>query len=137
MRRAAPVRIDRELTMTSTKAARLTAVAFAPLAIAAIALVGAAPAVAATPAGHQQIVATAAASDNSLWNDGEPAGGTGIDPGPQTAPDIPGIPDQAGVDSSDLGLRAGGTGIDPGPSAPADTPSGPGLEDGGEPAGAV
>jgi hypothetical protein len=41
------------------------------------------------------------------------------------------------VDSSDLGLRAGGTGIDPGPSAPADSPSGPGLQDGGEPAGAV
>jgi hypothetical protein len=112
-------------------------VAFATLAIAAIALVGAAPAVAATPAAHQQIVATAAASDDSLSNAQQPAGGTGIDPGPQTAPDIASVPDQAGVDSSDLGLRAGGTGIDPGPSAPADAPSGPGLQDGGEPAGAV
>jgi hypothetical protein len=137
MRRSRAVHVDQEHTMTSNKAARLTTVAFAPLAIAAIALVGAAPAVAATPVAHQQIVVTAAASDDSLSNAQQPAGGTGIDPGPQTAPDIASVPDQAGVDSSDLGLRAGGTGIDPGPSAPADAPSGPGLQDGGEPAGAV
>ena len=51
-----------------------------------LALAAAAPAIAATSAGaHQQIVATAAAApDNSLLDDGEPAGGTGVDPGPAT-----------------------------------------------------
>ena len=61
----------------------------------------------------------------------QPAGGTGIDPGPNAAPDI-----EPGAGPA-LGERAGGTGIDPGPSAAPDTPSGPGDEDGGEPAGAI
>ncbi len=127
--------------MKSTKATKIASVVLAPLAMAAITLAAAAPAMAASPAQvgafaqERTVTAVAAGSDDSLWDDGEPAGGTGVDPGPQTAPDLPGIPE--GYDSSDLGQRAGGTGVDPGPSAPPDTPSGPGDEDGGEPAGAV
>ncbi len=121
--------------MKSTKASKIALAALAPLAMAAIAVSAGAPA--ATAAQGQVFAAGATAGDDSLWDDGEPAGGTGVDPGPQTAPDLAGIPDQAGIDSSSLGERAGGTGVDPGISAPADTPSGPGLEDGGEPAGAI
>jgi hypothetical protein len=40
-------------------------------------------------------------------------------------------------DQYDDGEPAGGTGVDPGPAAPPDTPSGPGLADGGEPAGVI
>jgi len=120
--------------MKSGRASKIVAAAVAPLAAAAIMLTTPAPAFAAV---SHPIVNASAASDDSLWDDGEPAGGTGVDPGPQTAPDLPGIPDQPGIDSSELGQRAGGTGVDPGIAAPPDTPSGPGLEDGGEPAGAV
>jgi hypothetical protein len=118
--------------MKSTRASKIVAAAVAPVAAAAILLTAPAPAFAAV---SYPIVSVAAASDDALWDDGQPAGGTGIDPGPQTAPDLAGVPE--GVDSSELGERAGGTGVDPGIAAPPDTPSGPGLEDGGEPAGAV
>jgi len=121
--------------MTYTKAAKMTSAA--ALAMAAIITFGAAtPAIAS--ADDHIVNAGASASYGDQYDDGEPAGGTGVDPGPQTDPDLPGIPDQAGVsDLSDLGQRAGGTGVDPGPAAPPDTPSGPGLADGGEPAGVI
>jgi len=117
----------------NTKAAKLAAAA---LAMAVITIGAAAPASAATE--NHIVNAGATASYGDQYDDGEPAGGTGVDPGPQTDPDLPGIPDQASVsDLSDLGQRAGGTGVDPGPVAPPDTPSGPGLADGGEPAGVI
>ncbi len=118
--------------MKRTKATKVASVALAPLAMAAsLAPVGGL-------AQEQTVNAVASGSDDSLWDGGQPAGGTGVDPGPETAPDVPGIPDQAGVaDLTNVGQPAGGTGIDAGPSAPPDTPSGPGLADGGEPAGAI
>jgi hypothetical protein len=137
MQAASQRRRDTKEHIMNTKAAKMAAAAFA---LAVITIGAAAPATAAViPAPNAQVVNVAAsAADGDLYDDGEPAGGTGIDPGPQTAPDVAGIPDQAGVsDLDDIGQRAGGTGVDTGPIAPPDTPSGPGLADGGEPAGAV
>ncbi|OBK71881.1 hypothetical protein [Mycobacterium sp. 1274761.0] len=108
-----------------------------------MALAVSAPAAAATP-GPSGVFAQSHSfkaepgDDGSQWDDASPAGGTGVDTGPQTAPDVAAIPEGAGVpDSSAVGQDAGGTGTDPGLILPPDTPSGPGLDDGGEPAGAI
>ena len=106
--------------------------AAAPLATAAV-VAAAAPGFAASPV----TLVAAFSSDDPQWDGGDPAGGTGVDAGPQTAPDLAGIPEDAGIDSSQVDEAAGGTGVDPGVTAPPDTPSGPGLEDGGDPAGAI
>lgn len=129
--------------MTRRTATTLASRVAAPLAMAAIAFAAVTPATASAFPGQDVIgsdhgLIAAMASDVDTWDGGEPAGGTGIDPGPQTAPDVAGIPDQAGVpDLANVGEPAGGTGIDAGPAAPPDTPSGPGLADGGEPAGGI
>lgn len=110
----------------------VTTVVFAPLALGAIAL--AAPAVAAPAFMTDEV----SGCPQAQFDGGEPAGGTGVDTGPQTAPDVPGIPEGSCVaDSSAVGQDAGGTGDDPGLVVPPDTSSGPGLNDGGEPAGAI
>ena len=126
--------------MTRTNGTRFASKVVAPLAMAAIAAALVAPATASASPGNglTDHVVAVMASDGDTWDGGEPAGGTGVDTGPQTAPDVAGIPDQAGVpDLANVGEPAGGTGIDTGPAAPPDTPSGPGLEDGGEPAGGI
>lgn len=131
--------MSEEHTMGITKASAVAAAALAPLASAAIAIAASAPAIAddGADAASPIRLAAAYASDDPQWDGSDPAGGTGIDPGPQTAPDIPGVPESAGIDAAEVGDPAGGTGIDPGFQAPPDTPSGPGLEDGGEPAGGI
>jgi hypothetical protein len=100
--------------MLVATAAAGAAIGFAPVAIAA-------PSAAGAPL-H-------AASAGFLTD--QPAGGTGIDPGPNAAPDL-----EPGAGPA-LGERAGGTGIDPGPTAAPDTPSGPGDQGDGDPAGAI
>ena len=129
--------------MTRTKATRFAPKVVAPLAMAAIAIAVVAPPTASALPGNG-LTATnhgfvaAMRTDDDTWDGGEPAGGTGVDAGPQTVPDVAGIPDQTGVpDIANVGEPAGGTGLDAGPAAPPDTPSGPGLEDGGEPAGGI
>ncbi|MFZ0832333.1 MAG: hypothetical protein WAM92_04465 [Mycobacterium sp.] len=62
-------------------------------------------------------------------NPGDPAGGTGDTPGPQTEPDVATGP---GMDQP-----AGSTGLDSGPAMPDDVQTDPGLADGGEPAGGI
>src|SRR5690242_13617635 len=66
--------------------------AAAPLATAAVAVAAAAPSFAASPV----TLVAAFSSDDPQWDGGDPAGGTGVDAGPQTAPDLAGIPEDAG-----------------------------------------
>jgi hypothetical protein len=70
----------KEHLMKNTKAAKMAAAAFA---MAVITIGAAAPATAAVlPAADAHVVSVAAtATDGDLWDDGEPAGGTGH-PGP-------------------------------------------------------
>jgi hypothetical protein len=110
-------------TLLVATAATGAAVGFAPIAIADPGAVSRPQATRLGDAGLH------AASAGFLTD--QPAGGTGIDPGPDAAPDF-----EPGAGPA-LGQRAGGTGIDPGPSAAPDTPSGPGDEDGGDPAGGI
>jgi hypothetical protein len=108
--------------MKYMKATRVASAALAPLAMAAITIGAAAPAFAASPA----VAGTAAPEHfydaNAIAQSapcpyrGNPAGGTGNDPGPNTSPGYRGNP-------------AGGTGDDPGPN------TSPGYC--GNPAGAI
>ncbi len=124
--------------MGSTKFSAFAAAALAPVAMTAIGVAAAAPAVADSLAGAPAAQLVGAYSvDDPQWDGGDPAGGTGVDAGPQTAPDLAGVPEDAAIDSSEVDEAAGGTGVDAGLAAPPDTPTGPGLEDGGEPAGGI
>ena len=129
--------------MHCTKATKVAAAALGPLTVAAITIAAAAPSVAVGPATvgpaapvqlnvfvNEPVDPSGCIDANSAdCNPGDPAGGTGGSPGPQTEPDIASGP---GVD-----LPAGSTGLDSGPALPPDVQTDPGLADGGEPAGAI